>query len=669
MFLNLKLRTKLMLIFIAVGIIPFAVIGGISLNQARHAISEDVSEKLEAVQMIKKNQIEIYFKDRMGDVTVLAANNWLVSALESFEAAYMTEGKKVDGPKWKALAAEYGPWLEQYKKVSGYYDVMLIAEDGDVVYSVGKKPDLGQNIVTGPLKDSVVGKCFKKALSNPTLQDFESYAPSNNEPAAFVGAPVKKGGKTVGVLVLQLPIEAINAIMQERTGMGKTGDVYMVGPDYLMRSDSFLDKTNRSVKASFANPANGKVDTVATRESLAGKDGNHLITGFNNQSVLSAHDPLTVFGLNWAIIAEIDEAEAFAPITTITRLIMITGGIGLLAVILVALLTSRSITRPITRIIDGLKESAGQVASASSQLSSAGQSLAEGSSEQAASLEETSSSMEEMSSMTGRNADNARQANDLMKGTTDVVGSANNSMVLLTKSMDEISQASDQTSKIVKTIDEIAFQTNHLALNAAVEAARAGEAGAGFAVVADEVRNLALRAAEAAKNTSSLIEGIVKKIKEGTALVSQTSGAFSQVAGSVTKVGELIGEITVASREQSEGISGITKAIGEMDRVTQQNAANAEESASASEEMTAQADQLQVFVTSLEALLEGREKEERVDGKTTAGTRTGSGSRLPIPVKAVPPRPNRAKPTMGKATREIHPGRVIPMDGDDFKDF
>ncbi|MBF0552503.1 MAG: methyl-accepting chemotaxis protein, partial [Deltaproteobacteria bacterium] len=434
MFLNLKLRTKLMLIFLAVGIIPFMVIGGISLNQVRQAISEDVSEKLEAVQMIKKNQIEIYFKDRMGDVTVLAANNWMAAALDSLEAAFMTEGKKVGGPKWKALVTDYEPWLEQYKKVSGYYDVMLIAEDGDVVYSVDKEADLGQNVVTGPLKDSVIGKCFKKALSNPTLQDFEAYAPSNNEPAAFVGAPVKKGGKTIGVLVLQLPIEAINAIMQERTGMGKTGDVYMVGPDYLMRSDSFLDKTHRSVKASFADPANGRVDTVATRESLAGKDGNHLITGFNNRSVLSAHDPLTVYGLNWAIIAEIDEAEAFASITTITRLIMIVGGVGLLAVILVALLTSQSITRPLNRIIEGLKESAGQVASASSQISSASQSLAEGSSEQAASLEETASSMEEMSSMTSRNADNARQANDLMRGTTEVVGTANNSMTQLTKS-------------------------------------------------------------------------------------------------------------------------------------------------------------------------------------------------------------------------------------------
>jgi methyl-accepting chemotaxis protein len=272
---------------------------------------------------------------------------------------------------------------------------------------------------------------------------------------------------------------------------------------------------------------------------------------------------------------------------------------------LLAFFITRSITLPIRRITDGLNEGAEQVSSASGQISSASQSLAEGASEQAASIEETSSSLEEMSSMTKQNAENAGQADTLMKEANHVVKQANDSMNQVTSSMQEITKASEETSKIIKTIDEIAFQTNLLALNAAVEAARAGEAGAGFAVVADEVRNLAMRAAEAAKNTANLIEGTVKKVKDGSELVTKTNDAFAQVAESSKKVGELVGEISAASNEQAQGIEQVNKAVTEMDKVVQQNAANAEEAASASEEMNAQANQMKSIVEELMAMVGG----------------------------------------------------------------
>ncbi|MCG6534298.1 MAG: methyl-accepting chemotaxis protein [Syntrophales bacterium LBB04] len=208
------------------------------------------------------------------------------------------------------------------------------------------------------------------------------------------------------------------------------------------------------------------------------------------------------------------------------------------------------------------------------------QNLSEAASEQSASLEETSSSLEEMTSQTKQNAGNAAQANNLMTAAQQVIEKVDATMNALTESMNEIARGSEETQKIVKTIDEIAFQTNLLALNAAVEAARAGEAGAGFAVVAGEVRNLAMRAAEAAKNTSSFIEDIVTKIRKGEKLVGVTGESFKEIRESSTKVVGLIGEIAEASQEQSSGIDQINRAVAEMNSITQQNAAGAEELAS-----------------------------------------------------------------------------------------
>jgi methyl-accepting chemotaxis protein len=309
-------------------------------------------------------------------------------------------------------------------------------------------------------------------------------------------------------------------------------------------------------------------------------------------------------------------------------ILFIAGGVGL--GICFGVLLTFGITRPVKRIIEGLSESSEQVAAASTQVSSASQQLAEGTSEQAAALEQTSSSIEEMASMTKQSSGNAIHANQLMLESRTIVEHANQSMESLRATMNEISRASEETQKIVKTIDGIAFQTNLLALNAAVEAARAGEAGASFAVVADEVRNLAVRAAEASKNTAALIEGTVETIREGSFLVEKTHGEFIAVTSIVAKSGELIGEISAATQEQAQGIVQINKAVADMDRVTQQNAANSEESAAASEEMNAQAEQMKEFVDDLVSLLAGTANRRARSGKSTLPVRTASSESVSI---------------------------------------
>jgi len=251
--------------------------------------------------------------------------------------------------------------------------------------------------------------------------------------------------------------------------------------------------------------------------------------------------------------------------------------------------------------------------------------------------------------------------------------------------MDEINRASEETSKIIKTIDEIAFQTNLLALNAAVEAARAGEAGAGFAVVADEVRNLAMRAAEAAKNTANLIDGTVKKVKEGSELVASTSTSFADVVQRTGKVGGLVGEITAASQEQAQGIDQISKAVAEMDKVVQQNAANAEESAAAAEQMSAQSEEMKSFVNDLFALVSGNGSQNGLSAisrkeKQSSSSKEKPGSTLqqlknkvrnvlPVPGKKEKGHSHGKDKTLQAGNKAIAPEKAFPLEEGDFKQF
>jgi len=279
-----------------------------------------------------------------------------------------------------------------------------------------------------------------------------------------------------------------------------------------------------------------------------------------------------------------------------------------LALILpMVLIFSSALARSVRTIVTGMIQEAENLNASSDHMADASQSMAQGASEQAASLEEITASLEELASMSRRSADHAGEANQIMKAASDIAGLSDTRMQSLTRSMDEMKQVSEETSKIVKTIDEIAFQTNLLALNAAVEAARAGEAGAGFAVVADEVRNLAIRAAEAARNTSDLISRSLEKNLDNVKLVAETSEAFSQMNQSASRAVTLIDEIASAVDEQARSVSQLNLAVSELDKVTQQNAASAEEIASTAGELNGQSDHLTRIVGGLSAFVDGNQ--------------------------------------------------------------
>ena len=310
--------------------------------------------------------------------------------------------------------------------------------------------------------------------------------------------------------------------------------------------------------------------------------------------------------------------------------------LGVGTVLVAFFVLRRSIIRPVNRTIEGLTRSVLQVENTVVGLHTCSKGLAQGANSQAASLEESSASLEELSSMTRQNADHAEKADRLMQRTNHQAERANRRFDRLGRTIQGIAEASAETSQIVKTIDEIAFQTNLLALNAAVEAARAGEAGAGFAVVANEVRNLAMRASEAAQNTSLLIETTVNRVEDGMACVKEADESFRAIVSEAVKAGELIAEIAAASREQAEGLGQINNAIGEIDQVNQKNACEAQQGADLADGMNREAAAMGAYVKVLEAVVKG--SRSKTDAPTDPPTKTPeAGCSLPAQGTAAEP--------------------------------
>jgi len=519
----------------------------------------------------------------------------------------------------------------------GYNDAFLILPQGHIFHTVQHDSDYNTNLMTGEYANSGLGQVVREVLKTKTfgISDYAPYAPSHGEMAAFIALPLIVEDTVAMVVASQISDVRIDEIMHQRDGMGETGEAYLVGSDKLMRSNSIHAPATHSMKASFANPAMGVVDSEASNKALSGETGIEIIAEYHdvNNFVLSAYTPLKVGQLTWALLVEIDEVEAFAAVTELKWWLGIIILVSLAVIIGIALLITQNIKRPLGHLVEisqiiaagnlnndivvtgkdemaqllqafadmqaklhtvvmTIQRAAGIVNTSAEEIAQSNVSLSQRTEQQAASLEETAASMEEMTSSVQQNADNANTAKQLASSAKDLASKGGEVVGTAINAMTGINTSSRKVTEIIGVIDEIAFQTNLLALNAAVEAARAGEQGRGFAVVASEVRNLAQRSAAAAKEIKGLIQDSVTKVEEGTQLVNESGKTLAEIVTSVKKVSDIVSEIAAASVEQASGINQVNKVITQMDEMVQQNAAAVEETASASESLKDRAQNL-----------------------------------------------------------------------------
>ncbi|HRY49967.1 MAG TPA: methyl-accepting chemotaxis protein [Candidatus Paceibacterota bacterium] len=601
----MNLRNRILVPTLGLIILVTLALSATSYFMARNALETSVEESMAGTCAASLRQIETWIDGQRDNLSVLAGQQNTVKSLAA----------GADGDKAKK---ECSSDFARMKSLCGYYeDIHLIDNKG--LARASSNPDSIDKLDVSErqyFKDAMTGKySVSEVLASRTT----------GNPIVVLALPIQVDQRTTGTLIGVLDLNWFSSRFIANIKVLRTGYIFVHDEKgvFIAHPQKDLILKTKLADFSWSGP-------IQQQDQGA---FHYTYEGMGKAGVFAKSQ-----ALKWGVVATVPLQEADAAARQLAGISTILGCIAAVAGFLLVFLIARGIARPVHAVAEGLASGSAQTSSAAGQVAAASQSLAEGASEQAASLEETSSSLEELASMTKRNAESAGNAKHLaqearqaaetgMSNTqhmTQAMDQVNQSSQDMRQAMEAIKQSSDDIAKIIKTIDEIAFQTNILALNAAVEAARAGDAGMGFAVVADEVRNLAQRSAQAAKETAGKIETAISKSENGVRVSLQVTQNLQSIVGNardveqnlrdivdkVRQVDSMVAEVAAASEEQQRGVGQINVAVSQMDKVTQSTAATAEESASAAEELNAQAEAMSEAVRDLMSLVEGQAKKD-----------------------------------------------------------
>lgn len=638
-----RLSIKIQMIFlISLSLIFLAIITTyVSSSKSKTALMGNSYDNLKTIRNIKKNQIEKFFNDCKRDIEVLAVSSNLENIsrdLLSVMADLEVDEKApfpVNDFSVKEERLPHETYFQQYLKDYGYADILIVsAKSGHIMYSGSKGADNGANLLFGPLKNSVLADVYMQTLKNnrTTFVDMKPYAPNDGTPAMFVATPVVINAQVQAILIFKISNDSINSIMKYRDAYGQTQEDYLVGPDNLMRSDSFLDSNKHSLVASFANPSSGSVDTEASRDAFAGKTDTKIVIDYNNNPVLSSFCSIKIGeDFQWAILSEIDEAEVLIAPNSIRDTIIMWSIIVLIIINLLAILfVNSNLIKPLGKfketlleisnnknlnlfvdtnapleisqmarsfnelikelkgLIDTSKFSSSENASISHELSSAAKGVGNNVAESVVIVDNaTKKATEIKNEITISIVDAQSSKKDIIKANVNL-DEARYEIVTLTskikhsaelevefaQKMNTLTHEANAVKSVLDVISDIADQTNLLALNAAIEAARAGEHGRGFAVVADEVRKLAERTQKSLSEINGTINIIVQSISDVSTQMGSNSQEIQELAMKAMQVEQKINEtvniVDEAVRASEKTVTDFEKTGKNVDSIVSQ---------------------------------------------------------------------------------------------------
>ena len=617
---DIKMKPKLIGFFLLAGIIPLLVIGILSANLAKNALLQKTFDQLQAIRDIKKTQIERLFHGQITEGKLMVESNDAVTTYNDMRKYHNDSGVQGDAT-FPVDTEEYNRlWkknvnIKRFMEESGFYDIFLIcAKHGHVMYTAEKKSDLGTNLGYGPYKNSLLAKMWRKVVQtrDVVITDVEPYALNNNAPSAFFGIPLIENGTMKGVFAFQISSQSINKVMQERSGMGRTGETYLVGQDYLMRSDSFLDPVNHSVAASFKNPEKGKIDSYGVKEALSGKTGYDIFIDYNGNSVFSAYTQIKIGDFTWAILAEIDEAEVMEPINSLVKNIIIAAIIIAVILAIAALIIGNMIVNPIIKGVKfaeltaegdltaeldiDQKDEIGLLGNALRLMSDNLQNMVKDISDTTSTLsgasEELTSISSEMSSAVQQmnaQSDTVAAASEQVSVSVETVAAASE------QSSSSVSSIANMTEEMSSTFNEIVGFAKTTSTNVQEMADASEEVSMGINSTASAIEEMTISLNEVASNTSKASQ-VSTEAKQGAEDINVKMNTLVTASKQIGKIIGVIKDIadqtnmlalnaTIEAAGAGEAGKGFAVVAGEVKELAKQSADATDEIASQVEEI------------------------------------------------------------------------------------